>query len=97
MCREEIIEKILVPNEEIISFKEIDGEIVFFHKEERNLYELNETANFIWKELIKGKKPKDVIRSMQKKFKEIKKEVLEKDVLDFIKKLIDKKIFLVKK
>ena len=97
MYKGEIVEKRLVPNEEIISFREIDGEIVFLHKKERNFYELNETANFIWKALINGEKPKDIIKSMQKKFKEVEKEVLEKDVLDFIKKLINKKIFLIKK
>ncbi len=41
------LEKQFIPNEEVLSFREFDGEIVFLHKDERNLYELNRTASFI--------------------------------------------------
>ena len=57
-------------------------------------YELNKTANFIWKEATKGQKLVNIIKAMQKKYR---RKDLQKDALDFVNDLLKKKIFLLRK
>ena len=96
MKKELTLKEYVIPNNKLISWREIDNEIVFLHKEERAFYELNETANFIWKEAVRGQKIEEIIEAMQKKFLGINKEILRKDTLNFISNLLKKKIYLLK-
>lgn len=94
---EEILEKYVVPNDKLISWREIDNEIVFLHKEERVFYELNKTAAFIWKEVLKKKKVGEIIEAIQKRYTKVKREILRKDALNFVNNLLKKKLFLLRK
>ena len=87
----------IVLNENLISWKDIDGEVVFLQKEEKKFYELNKTASFIWKVCVKYQKIPQVIRTMQERYRKVNKTIIEKDTLDFIKQLVDKKLFIIQK
>ena len=97
MKKEEIMGKCLVPNEKLISWREIDNEIVLLHKKEKAFYELNKTADFIWKRAIEKEKVKEIIEAMQKVYRKVNRDILKKDALDFIDDLFKKKIFIIEK
>jgi len=56
-------------------------------KEFRGMITLNETGKFIWKMLEKGATINDVVDSMLSVYEGADREVIEKDVSDFIAKL----------
>ncbi|MCF7907320.1 MAG: PqqD family protein [Candidatus Omnitrophica bacterium] len=89
--------KCMTINEEIISWREIDKEVVFLNKQEKSFYELNKTAEIIWRQLAKGGKLTQVISQVQKKYKKVGKQDIERDVIAFIADGIKKKIFIVNK
>ena len=84
-----------MPNDKLISWREIDNETVFLHKEEKAFYELNNTANLVWKKAVERRKVKEIIDAVGKKYKNVNKWVLKKDIVNFISDLLDKKIFLL--
>lgn len=96
MTRGDILEKYIIPNDKLISWREIDGEVVFLHLNEKAFYELNKTGNFIWKEAVGKQKIKEIIKAVQTKYGKVNKEILRKDALDFINNLLKKKTFLLK-
>ena len=96
MKKEEVLKKYLIPNDGLISWREIDNEIVFLHKEEKAFYELNRTANFIWQEAVRKKSVKEIIKTMQKKYNNISGNTIMKDTFDFINNLLKKKYFFLK-
>lgn len=56
-------------------------------KEFRGMITLNETGKFIWKMLEKGATINDVVDSMLSVYEGADREVIEKDVSDFVSKL----------
>ena len=56
-------------------------------KEFRGMITLNETGKFIWKMLEKGATINDVVDSMLSVYEGADREVIEKDVSDFVAKL----------
>ena len=71
--------------------QKIDKETVIFDAEESVLYTLNETAGEMFKMLKKGLKEEEIVEKMLKKY-QVKKERLEEDLNELIKKLEEKKI-----
>jgi len=97
MIKTDILGAYMVLNESVISCKEIDGEIVVLHKKEKAFYELNASANAIWKEALKKQEIFKIIEAMMKKYEKVNKQTLESDTLEFIHKLIRDKMFMIKK
>lgn len=90
----DILDKYVLPNESIVSWRIIDKQVIFLHKEERCFYELNETASFIWKKAA-GKAPLKKIISLLSSNYDIDRQAAEVDTLAFIKELLNRKIFIV--
>ena len=88
--------KILVLNEERISWREIDKEVVVLDKKEKEFYELNKSASIIWKEFVKKGSVKSAASKLKSKYKREDKEQIEKDTLSFARGLIRKKFFIEK-
>lgn len=97
MEKKEMLGKCLTPNTKLISWREIDGEIVYLHKEKREFYELNGAGNLIWKQAVKKNNVAGIIKALKNKYNKIDEGILRKDAIDFINELIEEKIFLVSK
>ena len=97
MRKNGILDKHTILNDKLVSWKDIEGEIIFLHHKERQLYELTKTAGFIWREAVAKKKIGQIIEAMLRRYKKEKKEILKKDTLDFINDFVKRKIFLLKK
>ena len=96
MKKEQILGKYLVPNDKLVSWREIDDEILFLDQKEKAFYELNKTASFIWKEAARKRNIREIIEAMQGRYAKINKEILKKDMLDFMSNLLKKRYFLLK-
>jgi hypothetical protein len=94
MIKEQILDKCVAPNNDLISWKEIDNQIVFLHKKEKSFFELNKTASIIWKEAVRKQKIKQIVGIVERKYNKVKKEQLENDTVSFITELLRKEIFI---
>ena len=92
---EKCMERRLALNDKLISWREIEGEVVVLQKKERSFYELNATASFIWKQAADKIKIEKIIEALQKKIKHVDQETLKKDVFEFIVYLLENKYFLL--
>ena len=92
-----LLSKQITLNDKVVSWKEIEGEIIVLDKKTKDFYELNKSASFIWKQIVAKKKVSSIITALIKKHKKVKKTLLEKDVLSFVNKGIKKKMFVIKK
>lgn len=70
-----------------IPWKMIEKEAVLVDTEEGDVIRLNEVGAKIWKSLDEDKTADDIINYIHEDF-EANRAVIEKDVLDFLKKLI---------
>lgn len=70
-----------------IPWKMIEKEAVLVDTEEGDVIRLNEVGAKIWKSLDEDKTADDIINHIHEDF-EANRAVIEKDVLDFLKKLI---------
>ena len=91
----EILNKRILPNENIVSWRVIDNQIIFFHKKERSFYELNKTGSFIWKKLNDKAQTKNIVDLISSNY-DVDRDTAEKDTLEFIKDLLKKKIFIAR-
>lgn len=41
-----LLDKCVLPNKDIVSWRIIDKQVIFLHKNEKSFYELNEVARF---------------------------------------------------
>jgi len=96
MEKKDFAEKYLFPNELLVFWKDIDGEIILLHRKEKQVYELTKAASFIWKAVAEKMKIEEIIQAMQLKYKKVKKDVIRKDTLDFINNLVKDKVLLIK-
>ena len=97
MKETEVLDKHIILNNKLIFCKDVEGEIIFLHKKERELYELTKTADFIWRKAVAGKTVGQIIEAMQKKYVKVEKEILKRDTLDFVDDLLKREIFCLKK
>ncbi|KPK98821.1 MAG: hypothetical protein AMJ95_02450 [Omnitrophica WOR_2 bacterium SM23_72] len=94
MRKENLLDKRIVVNEQLVDWKLIDQEVVFLHNKEKVFYELNRTATYIWLK-ANGKKPiREIIKGLITKFL-INKDKAKKDTIEFISGAIKNKIFLL--
>lgn len=96
MKKVDALDKYLIPNDSQIYWKVVGGEVVFIDKKKREIYELNAVGNFIWQVAAKKKTIGKIIEEMEKRYKDTPKSILYHDALDFIKRLVEEKIFLLK-
>ncbi len=96
MKKKHLSKEYVFPNDKRISWKEIDGEIILLDKQKKAFYEMNKMANYIWEEIVKKRKIKDIVIVMQKKYKNIDKKIVEGDMLGFINDLVKEEYFLLK-
>jgi len=88
------LEKKVIINKSNIIFKEIGGETIFLNRKNKKLYELNETASFIWSKVNKKVPIKKIIKNLSSKYN-IEEKKAKKDVSEFIKDCLSKKIFII--
>jgi len=74
--------------------KKIDKEFIVFDTEKGRVFELNPTAELIWKSLSGWIEINELVRKIQREFA-VKKTKVEKDVNAFVKKYSNK-LFLLK-
>lgn len=90
-----MLNKYLIHNSEIAS-SIIEGEVIVVTLKDSILYSLNEVASRIWKLSKKGNfKISEIIKKIVEEFEVDEKEA-EKDILEFIKIMISKKMIEVK-
>lgn len=93
--KKDVLDRCVLPNSELISWRAIDGQVIFLHKKERSFYELNNTASFIW-EKASGKVPiRKIISSLSSNY-DIEIKTAEKDILEWVEGLLEKKILIVR-
>lgn len=66
------------------TYKIFDGEVHILDYKTANIHSLNETASFIWQQLIKPISKKTLIEKIVKEFDVLEKEA-KKDLTEFIK------------
>ncbi len=95
MEKKYLLKQYVLVNNKLVSWREIDGEMILLDKKKKTFYEMNKTANYIWKEAVKKQKIEDVVTTVQKKYKKTDKKTAEKDTLSFINDLVKEKYFLL--
>jgi hypothetical protein len=93
---DDLLDKIFKLNDEILTWRLIDQEVVFLNTKERAFYELNKTATYIWAHLNGKRTLNDIINGLAERFL-FKKNIAEKDVVEFIKKGIKDRVFILAK
>lgn len=80
-----------VQREEKIPWRLIEGEAVLVNIEDGEVIHLNEVAAEIWSVIDGTKSIQEIIEHVNHEF-EAERATIEKDVFDFIGKLIEKKV-----
>jgi len=93
---EDLMDKAIAINKDLVNWRLIDQEVVFLHNKEKAFYELNKTATYIWLNANGKKSVSDIVEGLVRKFN-TKKQKAQKDALDFITEAIKKKIFILAK
>lgn len=92
------MDKIYSPSKKIVS-REIDGEIIIIPIEDGfadlndAIFSFNKTGCLIWEKLCSGNTPRQISEHLAKKY-DSPLETIEKDILELIKELYDKKIII---
>lgn len=81
-------------NSNKIYWREIDKQVIIFDKKERRLYELNDTACFIWKQVAKEASIEQILTNLKKNYPDVDRESLGKDLLSFLKDSSERKIII---
>jgi hypothetical protein len=89
-----MLDEYVLPNNDKIAYRIIDGEAVIINLKNSELNILNSVATFIWECLNAHAKVKDIIKSLSDEF-EVDYETAEKDCIDLIFELIDKEIIIL--
>ncbi len=74
-----------------IAFRVIDGEIFIVTSFDKTLHNLNPLATFIFQQIEKKKTQSDIVSEICKEY-EVEKDIVEKDLEEFLKKLKEKNI-----
>ena len=86
-----MIDEYVLPNNDKIAYRIIDGEAVIIDLKENTYNILNPVATFIWERLDGYTRLEDVAKSLSEEF-DIDYKTAEKDCMDLISKMIDKEI-----
>jgi len=93
---EELMNKRILVNQELVNWKLIDQEVVFLHSKEKVFYELNKTASYIWLAANGKNSVGEIMQGLSSKFP-VEKEKAKKDAIEFITKALKNEIFLFAK
>lgn len=93
--KDSLLNKCVLPNEDIVSWRIIDKQVIFLHKNEKSFYELNEVASFIWQKAASKNSIKKIIALLSRHY-DIDRQVAERDTLACIEDLLNRKILLVR-
>lgn len=91
----DILDKCILPNDDLVSWRIIDEQVIFLHKKDRTFYELNKTASFIW-EKAADKIPVETIIGFLSSNYDIDRKTAEKDTLEWVEDLLGKEILIVR-
>ncbi len=91
----DILEKKIILNKEMAAAREIEGQVIFLHKKERKLYELNKTAGFIWEKANGKISIEKIINRLLERYKEANKDKIEEDAVFFINLAVKKEVFVL--
>ena len=80
---------------ETVFAQEVDGEMVLLDMESENYFGLDEVGTAIWQEMQEKETLKEVFEALLEQY-EVEEEVLEKDLSDFVEKLLDSGLVEVK-
>lgn len=76
--------------------QEVDGEMVLLDMNSENYFGLDEIGTAIWQAMQEKKILKEVFEVLLEQY-EVESEVLEKDLLDFVEKLVESGLVEVEK
>lgn len=82
-------------NHKDIFYKKIEGEIIALDVKNKELYEFNETAGFIWSEANEKKATFGRIIDKLSARYNITKEKAERDIRELLANCINKEIFII--
>ena len=74
-------------------WKEIGQQVVVLQFETGAYWTLNDTASFIWKSIVEGYSPEEVIERLSAEFN-VSKESAQADIQGFLNNCIDKKMLI---
>jgi len=95
MFKKQQKDKRFIFNDKRIAWREIeDGAIFFLDKEKKKFYEVNKSASLIWKKISEETQPTGIVNAVQRKYANIGKKVIERDVTNFIDDLVSKDIII---
>ena len=75
--------------------QEVDGEMVLLDMESENYFGLDEVGTAIWQAMQKYGTLQEVLNAMLEQY-DVEEEVLEKDLSDFVEKLVESGLVEVK-
>jgi hypothetical protein len=75
--------------------QEVDGEMVLLDMESENYFGLDEVGTAIWQEMQEKETLQEVFEALLEQY-EVEAEVLERDLSDFVEKLLDSGLVEVK-
>ncbi len=81
---------------ETVFAQEVDGEMVLLDMESENYFGLDEVGTAIWQAMQEKETLKEVFDLLLEQY-EVEAEVLEKDLSDFVGKLVESGLVEVKK
>jgi hypothetical protein len=77
-----------------IIYKIFEDEVHVLDYKTANIYTLNETASFIWKQLLKVATKKELVEKMKKEF-DVSEKIIKKDIEEFLNEYLEKE-FIIK-
>jgi hypothetical protein len=90
MAAKKIVDSIYKINPDI-ACREIKGQLLFLHPEDRRLYTTNNTGHFVWRQLVRKSPAVKIIALFQKEFS-LPEEEATRDVRKFLGELEKKQI-----
>ncbi len=75
--------------------QEVDGEMVLLDMESENYFGLDEVGTSIWQAMQEYETLQEVLNAMLEQY-DVEEEVLEKDLSDFVEKLVESGLVEVK-
>ncbi len=80
---------------ETVFAQEVDGEMVLLDMQSENYFGLDEVGSSIWQAMQSETTLREVLEIVLNKY-DVESDVLERDLLDFVKKLVDNGLVEVK-
>lgn len=81
---------------ETVFSQEVDGEMVLLDMNSESYFGLDETGSAIWQAMQKTGSLQEVYEEMLEQY-EVDAEILEQDILNFVEKLIESGLVMVRK